>query len=818
EEAQDVVVVAIDEASLSQLGRWPWSRRTHAALVDRLMQEGARVIALDILFAEPDRGDPGADAALAASLRRSARVVLPVVLEQRRAGGQLLEQMPLPVLTAAAAALGHVHVELDADGLARSTHLLEGLGEARWPALALAMLRVADPDARHDLPGERAPPAGGTAARVWARDHRVLIPYIGQPGSVPRISYVQALNGQFPEGAFRDRFVLVGVTAAGLGDSLPTPLSGHGHPMPGVEVNAHLLHGLRAGNVIQRLSPRWRIVLSALLAALPVFLYARLGPRYGLLAAVALLAAVLALSAALLALGRVWFGPAPISVVIMASYPVWSWLRLETAMRYLRQELRRARASEADTPLASRPPPDAAMDFLSLILPLDGWVIADAAGHRIEVHGNAPAGPAPRMEPGEWVRRDDAVWAHVPVAGRQWSVGARWRGARPPGEAERRLLTSIVAGFARAGPEVPSDAVEVVQAQILRLQEIQSRMRDLHGVIGDSLAQMGDAAVVANNLGQILVANQRAAEYLMGTPRANLVGEPITRLVAPLKLDEGRRWDDLLRRVLVFGESHSVNARHGDGRDLLVQLAPLAGSAGGVVGLIMNASDISELKSAQRRRAEMLSFLSHDLRSPLVSVLAVLELARAGRASEDALGRIEAYTRTTIDLAEQFVELVRAESQESLRLDEVDLVAVTTNAMEQVWAQGQAKGVSIESGFSVDEAWIEGEGSLLERALVNLLSNAIRHNPAGTTVRVQLNASHGAVTLAVSDDGNGISEADQRDLFLRFKPLAGGVGKRQAGSGLGLAFVKVVVDRHAGRIAVDSRTGEGTTFTLSFPT
>ena len=122
---QDIVIVAIDEASLNELGRWPWPRRTHAQLVRGLSAAGARVIALDIIFSEADSSDPKGDQALAEAIRESARVVLPVLLEQPRTYGQLIEQMPLPPLAEVAATLGHIHVELDADGLARSVFLLE---------------------------------------------------------------------------------------------------------------------------------------------------------------------------------------------------------------------------------------------------------------------------------------------------------------------------------------------------------------------------------------------------------------------------------------------------------------------------------------------------------------------------------------------------------------------------------------------------------------------------------------------------------------------------------------------------------------------
>jgi CHASE2 domain-containing sensor protein len=152
--ADDIVIVAVDEQSLREMGRWPWSRRTHAELVRTLGAAGAKAIAMDIVFAEPDATDPAADAELADALARNGRVVLPVLNEQSRLNGQLLETLPIPALAAAVAGLGHVDVELDPDNIARGVYLKAGLGSPHWPTLALALLELTDSTAQRTLPGQ----------------------------------------------------------------------------------------------------------------------------------------------------------------------------------------------------------------------------------------------------------------------------------------------------------------------------------------------------------------------------------------------------------------------------------------------------------------------------------------------------------------------------------------------------------------------------------------------------------------------------------------------------------------------------------------
>lgn len=239
----DVVIVAIDDESLARIGRWPWSRLVHAALVDELTRAGARAVAMDIIFSEAD--EYRADARLAAAIRRNGRVVLPVHREswQNDLG---VDVLPIPPLADTAAALGHVHMPIDADGMARSVRLHEDFARRSYPQLALALLQV----------------AGGKPAAASYPADTLAIPFMGPPGHVPRISYAQVLQGQVPPGALRGKLVLVGATAAGLGDAYPTPVSGKSAAMPGVEIHANVLEALRHGPQLRR-DTGWRAGLLA---------------------------------------------------------------------------------------------------------------------------------------------------------------------------------------------------------------------------------------------------------------------------------------------------------------------------------------------------------------------------------------------------------------------------------------------------------------------------------------------------------------------------------------------------------------------------
>lgn len=337
----DIVIVAIDEESLSKLGRWPWSRRLHAALIDRLAADGARVIGVDLVFAEPYTADPPADALLAESIRRAGRVVLPVLLESTRVNGQVLETLPLPQFIEAAAALGRVHVELDEDGIARGIYLWEGVGAPAWPHFAQAVLATAG-----ELPAGLAatPPAAGVPQpfALVRRDPRRIV-FLGPPGHVRSLSYAQVLTGDFPPGLFRDKIVLVGATAAGMGDLLPTPVSGLRQPMPGVEFNANVIDAMRGGRLIREAPALVVIAANALLALVPLLWLPRVSPLRGLLASGLWFLGVMALAILLPRAVHLWLPLAGALAAALLAYPVWSWRRLEFASRFLDHELKRLR-------------------------------------------------------------------------------------------------------------------------------------------------------------------------------------------------------------------------------------------------------------------------------------------------------------------------------------------------------------------------------------------------------------------------------------------------------------------------------------------
>jgi CHASE2 domain-containing sensor protein/nitrogen-specific signal transduction histidine kinase len=355
----DIVLVTIDEQSLSTLGRWPWSRRMHAQLIERLHADGAKVIGFDVMFAEPQMDDPQADRMLAAAMGKAGNVVLPVVIEKVRRNGQFIETLPLPPLTANAAALGRVHAELDADAIARSISLWEGLSQPVWPHFAQAMLTVA---------GQLPAGLPATAPQVYAHETATLVKhdqrYINFSTAqrhFSSLSYAQVLRGEFTPGSFDGKLVLVGSTASGIADSLPTPVSGFQQPMPGVEFLANALISMRAQTLVRTVPMWFSALLACGLAVLPMMWLPRTRTRVGLLANIVF--AALAFSGAMVL--PVYFHiVVPLSAGLfglLSAYPLWAWRKLESASQFLdaelsrlQQELGSGNTAESTVPTSAR--------------------------------------------------------------------------------------------------------------------------------------------------------------------------------------------------------------------------------------------------------------------------------------------------------------------------------------------------------------------------------------------------------------------------------------------------------------------------------
>lgn len=331
-----IVIVAIDEKSLQTIGRWPWSRRIHAELLDRLRQAGRNVVALDFLMADPDDIDPEGDRLLGMAIARHGAVILPIAPIAEPDSQKISLIQPLPMFQRNAL-LGHVDVELDYDGVARRLFLFAGVNSPDWPALGYVLVRKAGRvnainDSDYLIQSEINIP--GTSD-YWVRSYEVLIPFAGSPGSYPKVSYERVLNDDSVLQQLNNKIIIVGMEAIGLHSGFITPVTANHRLMSGIEWHANVVNMLHSGNTINPLAKFW-ITFIAIIWVLIALIGVNFIQKNKV---IFLLMVVMALGMILVWIMfdffHVWIAPSAGLIGLVFVYPLWSWSRINEFMQSL---------------------------------------------------------------------------------------------------------------------------------------------------------------------------------------------------------------------------------------------------------------------------------------------------------------------------------------------------------------------------------------------------------------------------------------------------------------------------------------------------
>ena len=234
----------------------------------------------------------------------------------------------------------------------------------------------------------------------------------------------------------------------------------------------------------------------------------------------------------------------------------------------------------------------------------------------------------------------------------------------------------------------------------------------------------------------------------------------------------------------------------------------------------------TRLEGLDRQKTDFLSTVSHELRTPLTSIQGYLELLCDGDAGpvpdgqKQMLGIIERNTVRLRGLIEDILVLNRIETGAVISsLSEVTLADLAASTAEDLKPMADKAGVRLCTSTDADPARIRGDRAQLQRALVNIVSNAIKFTPRDGIVRLSCTTDQvaGEVVVTCQDTGMGIPEADREHLFTRFFRASNAISQAIPGTGLGLVIVQAIVEGHHGRLTVDSAEGKGTTITLRFP-
>jgi signal transduction histidine kinase/DNA-binding response OmpR family regulator len=322
------------------------------------------------------------------------------------------------------------------------------------------------------------------------------------------------------------------------------------------------------------------------------------------------------------------------------------------------------------------------------------------------------------------------------------------------------------------------------------------------------LEQTADAVMLVGPDGVISLCNAMACEMFWGPGAPLPVGHRLEHAVRNQDLlGLLERLDDSVARGEVALE---------DGRTLNATISKIEG-----VGRVAVMQDITHLKELDRIKGEFVTTVSHDLRSPLTAILSYVELlGRAGPLNEqqqDFVERIRFSVRSVTALISNLLELGKIEAGLDRERAPVNISMIARYAVEALQPQAAAKEQTIHLD-SADQLGLHvlGNAVRLRQAVSNLVENAVKYTPEGGRIEVAVHSEDDQVVIYVSDNGIGIPLADQPhifDKFFRSHQATEGV----EGTGLGLSIVKSIIENHDGRIWVESRVGEGSTFTVVLP-
>jgi len=318
------------------------------------------------------------------------------------------------------------------------------------------------------------------------------------------------------------------------------------------------------------------------------------------------------------------------------------------------------------------------------------------------------------------------------------------------------------------------------------------------------LASIEDVIIVCDRGGRVVYQNPAAKN--LGGYREN----PGAASGYMASLLDGRDFP------LVPGVLNFVPA--GDGKTFYnVTVTPI--SAAGVVFSLHDATAQHELNQA---KSEMVSLVSHELRTPLTSIRGysdmLLKYNLVEEKGREFLSTIIEESGRLNQLIQSFLDIAYIESgRQKITKSDFEIGPVLKDMVNLIAPVAAEKQIALERPADLNGMRVRADRLLLYQALTNLVTNAVKYSPAGTTVRINVSNGNEAIRFQIADEGFGIPAEEASKIFEKFYRRGNKETREQSGFGLGLAFVREVAVRHGGDIAVQSEIGKGSVFTLSIP-
>ncbi|MEK7353537.1 MAG: ATP-binding protein [Chloroflexota bacterium] len=392
-----------------------------------------------------------------------------------------------------------------------------------------------------------------------------------------------------------------------------------------------------------------------------------------------------------------------------------------------------------------------------------------------------------------------------------------------------RLITRPVRQITKAAEGIAAGKLEQLipvrsNDEIGRLgrafNEMSSALKNTMGIISHEKSRLAavmsgltDGVVMTDAEGRIVLANP-ATERLFDFREKDVITRPLIEAVRDHEADE------ILKLCLRTGQPQSVQFETALSKRFLRAIAvPI--TEGELTGALLLFQDLTELRSLQTMRRELVGNISHELRTPLAGIKAMVETLRDGalddkEAAADFLTRIDGEVDRLTQMVSELTELSRIETgRAELKMAPTNLNLLIEGVVAQLKPLAERQQVSIVAELASPLPSVIVDCDRIRQTVINLVHNAIKFNHPGGKVTISARADKESVTVSVSDTGIGIAKDDLPHVFERF--YKADKARTRGGSGLGLAIAKHTVQAHNGSIRAESEEGKGSTFSFRLP-
>lgn len=319
-----------------------------------------------------------------------------------------------------------------------------------------------------------------------------------------------------------------------------------------------------------------------------------------------------------------------------------------------------------------------------------------------------------------------------------------------------------------------------------------------------------DVVIVLNQDKSVLLCNPAARRaFNIETPAVS--GRPLSEVV------RNRALLDLFARSPAIGRPARAEVQLADGHTLQAQVSAIEG-----IGIAAVMQDITHLKELDRIRSEFVSVVSHDLRSPLTTIRGYVELLpRVGPLTSqqaEFVNRVGQSMKTITDLIGDLLEVGRIEAGLDQEFEPCQMEEIVQKSLGTVRMVADDKRHQVSVEIAPDLPPLIGNPRRLEQVVTNLLTNAIKYTPEDGKIEVSLKPDGMYLMFCVTDNGIGIPLEDQPRVFDKFFRVQSDDTAEISGTGLGLSIVKSIVEKHGGRVWVESEPYQGSSFTVLLPT